>query len=68
MIILEMVINMNETQLCTLEQIRQFLNASAPIEFSAAGDDGGRYAHISRVLKRFDYPRCSRADRGLLRR
>jgi len=68
LIILEMVINMNETQLCTIEQIRQFLSASAPIEFSAAGDDGGRYAHISRVLKRFDYPRCSRADRGLLRR
>lgn len=62
-----MVINMNETQLCTIEQIRQFLSASAPIEFSAAGEDGGRYAHISRVLKRFDYPRCSRADRGLLR-
>ena len=58
---------MNETQLCTIEQIRQFLIASAPIEFSRAGDDGERYAHISRVLKRFDYPRCSKADRGLLR-
>jgi len=68
LIILEMVINMDETQLCTIEQIRQFLGASAPIEFSAAGDDTERYAHISRVLKRFDYPRRSKADRGLLKR
>ncbi len=59
---------MDETQLCTLEQIRQFLGASAPIEFSAAGDDTERYAHISRVLKRFDYPRRSKADRGWLKR
>ena len=68
MIILEMVINMDETQLGTIEQIRQFLSGCALIEFSAVGDDSERYAHISRVLKRFDYPRCSKADRGLLRR
>lgn len=68
MIILEMVINMNETQLRTIEQIEQFLSASAPIEFSAAGDDSERYAHISRVLGRFDYPRRSKRERGVLRR
>ena len=68
MIILEMVINMDETQLGTIEQIRQFLSGCARVEFSAVGDDSERYAHISRVLKRFDYPRCSKADRGLLRR
>ena len=68
MIILEMVINMNETQLRTIEQIEQFLSASAPIEFSAAGDDSERYAHISRVLSRFDYPRRSKRERGVLRR
>jgi hypothetical protein len=34
-----MVINMNETQLCTIEQIEQFLSASTSVEFSAAGDD-----------------------------
>ena len=52
-----MVINMNETRLCTIEQIRQFLGASAAIAFSAVGDDSERYVHISQVLKRFDYPR-----------
>ena len=57
---------MNETRLCTIEQIEQFLSASAPIEFSAAADDGARYEHISRVLKRFDYPRRNKRERGVL--
>ncbi|MDP4028546.1 MAG: hypothetical protein Q8P42_06210 [Gallionella sp.] len=52
---------MNETRLCTIEQIEQFLGASAQIEFSAHGNDAQRYEHISRVLKRFDYPSASGA-------
>jgi hypothetical protein len=68
LIILEMVINMNETQLRTIEQVEQFLSASAPIEFSAVRGDAERYAHISRVLKRFDYPRRSKEERGVLHR
>jgi transposase InsO family protein len=63
-----MVINMNETRLETIQQIEQFLSASAAIVFSASGDDSERYAHISRVLKRFDYPQRSKRERGLLRR
>lgn len=59
---------MNETRLDTIRQIEQFLSASATIEFSASGDDSERYAHISRVLKRFDYPRRTKRERGLLRR
>lgn len=59
---------MNETQLCTIEQIERFLSASGQIEFSAAGADSERYAHISRVLKRFDYPRRNKRERGVLRR
>lgn len=59
---------MNETRLCAVEQIERFLNGSAPIEFSAAGDDSERYAHISRVLKRFDYPGRNKRERGVLRR
>ena len=61
-----MVINMNETRLCTIEQIEQFLSASAQIEFSAHGDDAQRYEHISRVLKRFDYPRQGKREKGVL--
>ena len=63
-----MVINMDESPLRTIEQIEQFLAASAEVTFTAHGDDVERYAHISRVLKRFDYPRCSKRQRGVLLR
>ena len=68
MIIQRMVIDMNEERLCTIEQVERFLSASAPIEFSASGDDTERYGHISRVPNRFDYPRRSKRERGVLRR
>jgi hypothetical protein len=54
-----MVINMNETQLRTIEQIEAFLAGSAPVEFTATGDSTEAYAFISRTLSRFDYPRRS---------
>lgn len=57
---------MNETKLCTIEQIEQFLSASTNIVFSAHGDDIERYAHISRVLKRFDYRNRNKRERGVL--
>lgn len=63
-----MVINMDESQLRTIEQIGQFLAASADVAFTAHGGDVERYAHISRVLKRFDLPQCNRHDRGVLLR
>lgn len=63
-----MVINMDESQLRTIEQVEQFLAASAQVAFTAHGDDVERYGHISRVLKRFDYPRCNKHDRGVLLR
>jgi hypothetical protein len=63
-----MVINMNEERLGTIEQIEQFLSAGAPIEFSASGGDNERYGHFSRVLKRFDYPRRGKRERGILLR
>ncbi|GHU39247.1 hypothetical protein AGMMS50256_39040 [Betaproteobacteria bacterium] len=68
MIILRMVINMNEERLKTIEQIEQFLRASAPIEFSASGEDSERYEPISRVLKRFDYAGRGKRERGVLLR
>jgi hypothetical protein len=54
-----MVINMNETKLRTIAQLQDFLKATPEISFSGIGekDDAERYAHISRVLKRFDDPR-----------
>jgi len=63
-----MVINMNETRLTTIAQIEEFLRANAVIEFLPWGDDAERYAHISRVLKRFDYAQRTRLERGILLR
>ena len=65
-----MVINMNESRLRTLAQLAEFLKATADVDFSApdvAGTDNEqRYAHISRVLARFDYPRLGKVDRGVV--
>jgi hypothetical protein len=68
LIILEMVINMDENQLRTIEQIEAFLAGSAAVEFTATGDDGERYAFIARTLSRFDYPGRGKRERGVLRR
>ncbi len=59
-----MVIDMNEAQVRTLQQVRQVLAGTQAMQFQAAPEDAGRYAWIESVLKRFDYRRLARADRG----
>jgi len=59
-----MVIDMNEAQVRTLEQVRQVLEGTQSLEFRQAEDDEGRYAWIESVLRRFDYRQLSRAHRG----
>ena len=59
---------MNESRLCTIELIEQFLSADTLVAFSKQGDDTERYEHISRVLKRFDYPKRNKRERGVLLR
>jgi len=44
----------NDSQLQTLEQVRQFLEGSGQIEFSIQ-DKADRYAFIQRALIRFRY-------------
>ncbi len=63
-----MVINMNETKLRTLAQRQGFLDATPEVSFSGAAGDGDaqRYAHISRVLRRFDYPQRGKRERGVV--
>ena len=50
----EMLINMDESQLRTIEQIEQFLAASAEVAFTAHGSDVERYANqkIKQILGR----------------
>jgi transposase InsO family protein len=59
-----MVIDMNESQVRTLEQVRQVLQGTEALQFERPEDDAGRYAWIDLVLKRFGYRQLPRADRG----
>jgi hypothetical protein len=63
-----MVINMDETKLRTIAQLQEFLDATPEVSFTdvAGEDDTQRYEHISRVLKRFDYPRRNKRERGVV--
>ena len=63
-----MVVDMNESKIRTLEQVRQFLGGTADVQFAFRGDDAARYAHIAEVLRRFGYARRKRTERGLLQR
>ena len=49
-----MVIGMNETQVRTLEQVREVLAGTNSLEMRPLADEAGRYAWIETVLKRFD--------------
>jgi hypothetical protein len=66
-IIEAMVIEMNETKLESIAQLRSFLQGSAEVQFQPCGEDAERYAFISAVLKRLDYARLGRADKGVVR-
>ncbi len=59
-----MVINTNKTKLRTIAQLQELLNATLEISFSNIGENGDseRNEHISRVLKRFDYPQCKKHE------
>ena len=63
-IIESMVIDMNEAQVRTLEQVRQVVAGTQALEFRGAQDDAGRYAWIEQVLRRFGYRQLGRADKG----
>jgi transposase InsO family protein len=59
-----MVIDMNESLVRTVGQVREVLAGTAELTFCCAEDDAGRYAWIASVLKRLAYRQIKRADRG----
>ena len=63
-----MVIDMNETQVRTVEQVRQVLQGIEVLQFQCPKDEQGRYAWIESVLRRFAYRGLSRRDRGAVLR
>jgi hypothetical protein len=61
-----MVIDMNESQVRTLEQVRQVLQGTQALQFRPPDDEVGRYGWIDAVLRRFAYRSLRRPDRGAL--
>jgi transposase InsO family protein len=61
-----MVIDMNEAQVRTVEQMREVLAGTQALQFTPAQDDAGRYGWIEAVLRRMDYRQLPRASRGVV--
>jgi hypothetical protein len=61
-----MVIDMNETKLGTLEQVREFLAATADVAFTIPTAEAERRQFVVTVLRRFRYFRLAKGQRGVL--
>src|SRR5665213_3302285 len=61
-----MVIDMNESRLETIEQIREFLAGTADVAFAVPAEEAKRRAFVATVLKRFRYFSLAKARRGIL--
>jgi hypothetical protein len=58
---------MNDGQLQTVEQVRQFLEGSEAVEFRGLTAKE-KYYWIEEVLIRFSYHRLKRCEKGVIRR
>jgi transposase InsO family protein len=63
-----MVIDMNESRLNTVAQLRAFLEGTLEVQFCPLHDDTQRYAFIGALLKRLRYAQLRRADKGVVLR
>ena len=59
-----MVIETNEAQVRTLDQVREVLAGTQELQLRPVADETGRYAWIEQALKRFDYWCLKRMDRA----
>lgn len=50
-----MVIDMNESRLETIEQIREFLTGTTDVAFAIPTEEAKRRAFVATLLKRFRY-------------
>jgi len=58
---------MNDEDIQTIEQVKQFLRGSGPLEFEGVSIEE-RYRWVEAVLVRFTYQRLYRAEKGAIRR
>ena len=56
---------MNDTQLETLDQVRQFLEGTEAVTFQIASKDA-RYRWLQHTLVKFRYLQLSKTDKGLI--
>jgi transposase InsO family protein len=61
-----MVIDMNVSKLETIEQIREFLEATADVAFSNPTEDSTRHTFVETLLRRHRYLRLRKGPRGVL--
>jgi transposase InsO family protein len=61
-----MVIEMNDEQLKTLDDVQGFLSGTVAMDFSVAKEE--RYAFIARTVKRFGYQRLGRTEKAIVLR
>jgi transposase InsO family protein len=57
---------MNDTELKELSQVQNFINGTGPIRFKPV-TQAESYAWLARTLKRFDYFKLSKGNRGVVR-
>jgi transposase InsO family protein len=63
-----MVIDMNESRLNTVAQLRAFLEGTLEVQFCPLNDDTQRYAFIHTLVQRFGYATLGRAHKGVVLR
>jgi len=64
----QMVIDMNEGRLDSIEQLAQFLELTAVLSPRVFGAEAERQSHVKRLLSRFNYPHLGRANKGVVKR
>ena len=62
-----MIVKLDTQRLQTLDQVRDFLAGSRPLDLQPQ-TRAEAYAFVAEALQRFDYSRRGKADKGLIRR
>ena len=62
-----MIVKLDTQRLQTLDQVREFLAGSRPLDLQPQ-TRAEAYAFVAETLQRFDYSRQGKADKGLIRR
>jgi len=68
MIIYRMIINLNESQIRALDQVRAVLDGTQTLDFAPAACPHERREWVASVLRRFRYDQLKRPHRGLVLR